>query len=588
LGGKSEKGGMNKEKSRQPQKKACRIDQQPNFFSAYRFRWDNVPGDDTGKLKNFLKDEFTIDWAEDAEITNSDDDMTIYISTDKHSAEIIMDDNKKKATLKIRYGETHNLKVKKEGGKLNIYSYSSSIWRRVVKKLRAVLTLNEFINRIRKEHPILSFVIILLLSAVVSVVVADLYHDLIDQNEEKSAKIKHTAMIDNLTTEDNGYIHIWEPCTNSNAPEKGWLGVENPFYMLNINLDHSYYMIFDKERDKEILVYDDTDKSGFNLLTGCDLGFADHGGDNPIQYATTAIHDTNGIEYELVYKDRDRGFVLIDTEGWDTLQIDEGKLYDVEAEVMFGVFANKPYFINAVELSNLQGMGYVSQNPIKNPDEIVQSWVLIDEYRYMCCMEGEDNFTAKWRTPLSYDFTKIKGDDERKLWHVGSASFSKMFPEHILLGDKNIGGGVIFSLPEGEFRFVDSLDVYGDQIVGEFIINVEKPQKAITFTVNPVNEHLFFYDSFEFNASEDYKDWMKRICEIYNLTYPNGTLDAHNWQTKRYAYVITLIDQWYDKNANQVSNETWALADQGLRDFYSYQEIISKKMKETTPLSYQF
>jgi hypothetical protein len=163
-----------------------------------------------------------------------------------------------------------------------------------------------------------------------------------------------------------------------------------------------------------------------------------------------------------------------------------------------------------------------------------------------------------------------------------------MFPEHILLGDKNIGGGVIFSLPEGEFRFVDSLDVYGDQIVGEFIINVEKPQKAITFTVNPVNEHLFFYDSFEFNASEDYKDWMKRICEIYNLTYPNGTLDAHNWQTKRYAYVITLIDQWYDKNANQVSNETWALADQGLRDFYSYQEIISKKMKETTPLSYQF
>ncbi len=80
---------------------------------------------------------------------------------------------------------------------------------------------------------------------------------------------------------------------------------------------------------------------------------------------------------------------------------------------------------------------------------------------------------------------------------------------------------------------------------------------------------------------------MRRTCEKYGLEYPTGTLDAHNWKTKRYAYVITLTDQWYDVNANQVSDEIWALADQGLEDFYFYQEKISNEMEATTPLSCQ-
>lgn len=565
MGGENEKGEMDKKKSRQPQK----------------FSWDNVPGDDTDKLISFLKDEFDIDWTKDAEITKSDDGMTISISTDEHSAEIIMDGNKKKATLKISDGEIHYLKVKEEDGKLNIYF--SSIYNNYNKLLEI------------KNNPALSNKItVIIVIGIFTGVVGNAVYDIITKPSiippptptpsQPTPTIQPTKLLYNLTKGD-GYIHIWEPCKNSRANTKGWLVVENPFYKLNINLDHSYYTIFDKLRDKDILVFDDTVKAGSVTLTGCDLGFGDNDLSNPIHYATTAIHDTDGIDYEIAYEDRNRGFVLIDTEGWDTRQKDAGKGYDVEAEVLFGIFTNKPYFINAVEFSNLQRMGLAYLKPFKDPDEIVQSWVIIDEYRYTCMKGGDNTNEDMWGPPLLYNVTDISRNG-RKPWHVGSAAFSKMFPEHILLGDK-LGAGIIFSLPEGIFRFDDSLGAYGDQIAGEFIIRVDEPQKAIAFTVNPVNELLFFYDLEDFNIVEGYKDLMKRTCEKYGLEYPNRILDAHNWTAKRYAYVITLTDEWYDINTNQVSEEAWALADQGLEDFYFYQEIISKKMEETPPLSCQ-
>ncbi len=452
--------------------------------------------------------------------------------------------------------------------------------------------IHEKFKDISKNKPVLTLIIAILFfvgvaffHGYVHVLVADWLHEDPGQPADILGDIiEPTKTLYSLTTGDDAYIRIWEPCTSLRAPEKGWLIVENPYYTIRINLDHSYYLIFDKVRDKDILVYDDSVTSEIDMLTGCDLGFGDHDGDNPIHYATTALYDTDGIQYEIPYTDETRGFVVIDTRGWDTCQKDPGKGYDVEAEVIFGIFADEPYFINAVELSNLQGEGYVYQDPYKNPDEIVQSWVLIDEYRSIC-MEGGDNSNGDmWGPPLLYNVTTIS-QTERKPWHVGSAAFSKMFPNHILLGDK-IGGGVIFSLPEGIFRFDDSLGVYGDQVVGEFIINVDKPQKAISFTVNPVNELLFFYDFVEFSTIEGYKDLMACTCERYGLPYSNETLDAHNWRTKRYAYVITLVDQWYDTDTNQVSGEIWTLADRGIEDFYFYQDRIRMELEKTTPLSF--
>jgi hypothetical protein len=56
-----------------------------------------------------------------AEIPKFDGSKTISISKDEKSAEILIDEKKEKATLKITDVQTHELKVKKENGKLNIY-----------------------------------------------------------------------------------------------------------------------------------------------------------------------------------------------------------------------------------------------------------------------------------------------------------------------------------------------------------------------------------------------------------------------------------------------------------------------------------
>jgi len=90
-------------------------------FKPYFFSWDNVPGNDSEKLLRFLRDDFEIGWAENAEILKSDDGKIISIFKDENSAEIIIDEKKERATLKIGDGRTHDLTVKKENDKLNIY-----------------------------------------------------------------------------------------------------------------------------------------------------------------------------------------------------------------------------------------------------------------------------------------------------------------------------------------------------------------------------------------------------------------------------------------------------------------------------------
>ena len=91
--------------------------------SKYLFSWDNVPGNDSEILLRFLRDDLDISWAENAEIHKPDDGKTIRIFKDENAAEIIIDEKKEKATLKISAGRTHDLKVKNEDGKLNIYNY---------------------------------------------------------------------------------------------------------------------------------------------------------------------------------------------------------------------------------------------------------------------------------------------------------------------------------------------------------------------------------------------------------------------------------------------------------------------------------
>ena len=92
------------------------------LYDSYLFNWDNITECDKEILRKFLKDELDLSWVQDAEITKLNDNKTLRIRKDENSVEITINENKEKATLKIRDGRTLNLKVKKEGGELKIYT----------------------------------------------------------------------------------------------------------------------------------------------------------------------------------------------------------------------------------------------------------------------------------------------------------------------------------------------------------------------------------------------------------------------------------------------------------------------------------
>lgn len=88
----------------------------------FLFSWDDVPGNDSERLKRYLKYDHDIGWEKSAKIHKSDDGETIFFAVaGKIPAEIIIDKKREKATLEISDGITQSLYVKKEKGKVNIY-----------------------------------------------------------------------------------------------------------------------------------------------------------------------------------------------------------------------------------------------------------------------------------------------------------------------------------------------------------------------------------------------------------------------------------------------------------------------------------
>ena len=88
---------------------------------SYLFSWDNIPGNDNGRLIDFLKQNYSIDWVETAKIEKIDDGKTIILSTEKNSLYLKLNDEKTNVSLKIDDGRTGEFTAKMENGKLNIY-----------------------------------------------------------------------------------------------------------------------------------------------------------------------------------------------------------------------------------------------------------------------------------------------------------------------------------------------------------------------------------------------------------------------------------------------------------------------------------
>lgn len=87
------------------------------------FSWNEVPGNDTAQFIEFLIQNFGVTWAREAEVEKSDDDKTISVSAENNSISISINSDEKKASLTINNKITDEFVLKKEDGKLNVYSH---------------------------------------------------------------------------------------------------------------------------------------------------------------------------------------------------------------------------------------------------------------------------------------------------------------------------------------------------------------------------------------------------------------------------------------------------------------------------------
>jgi hypothetical protein len=222
--------------------------------------------------------------------------------------------------------------------------------------------------------------------------------------------------------------------------------------------------------------------------------------------------------------------------------------------------------------------------PSRDPDEVIVSWVLKTDYSSAIIRGGDPEHLNK---VLYEDLYQIQGISEiaRKPYHFGSAALSKMFPDDVLFGNKQ-GGAIIFTLPQGRPRWDESKGVYGEQVVGEFILYIEQPEKALAWTIEPVNDLEFLYDIVEFTTVPGYPESLEALLEKYGLEYTGGPISAYNWTTKRTVQVITLVPPgWYSAATNKPTDGTWTLADEALAAYEQYEDVIYTQLGSTKPVA---
>jgi|GEM_PF-5928261 len=106
----------------------------------YFFNWNKIPGDDNGRLLEFLREIYNIGWVTIAKIEKIDDGKTLRIYSETNSISLRLTDDKTKVNLKIDDGRTDDFVAKMEGKELNIlniyHSEKSGIRELFLKPLR--------------------------------------------------------------------------------------------------------------------------------------------------------------------------------------------------------------------------------------------------------------------------------------------------------------------------------------------------------------------------------------------------------------------------------------------------------------------
>ncbi len=87
----------------------------------YLFTWDKIPGNDSERLIEYLKEDAGIDWAKQAKVEKTGDGKTIRVFNETNSLTLKLNDEKTKVNLEIDNIANKELAVKIEDGELNIY-----------------------------------------------------------------------------------------------------------------------------------------------------------------------------------------------------------------------------------------------------------------------------------------------------------------------------------------------------------------------------------------------------------------------------------------------------------------------------------
>ncbi len=87
----------------------------------YLFSWNNIPGKDNVRLKNFLKQNYGIHWKEPSKIQKINDGRAINVATGNDFISLRLNDEKNVVNLKVDDGCPDELIAKTVNGKRNIY-----------------------------------------------------------------------------------------------------------------------------------------------------------------------------------------------------------------------------------------------------------------------------------------------------------------------------------------------------------------------------------------------------------------------------------------------------------------------------------
>lgn len=101
-----------------------RLSMAKKMADKYLFSWDEIPGNDSERLTEFLNQSFNIDWVDSAKIEKIDNDKTIKVYRDTNYLSLNLNNGKNKVTLRIDDGRTGEFIVKEENHELNIYETS--------------------------------------------------------------------------------------------------------------------------------------------------------------------------------------------------------------------------------------------------------------------------------------------------------------------------------------------------------------------------------------------------------------------------------------------------------------------------------